>query len=220
VGGVISERDLGGRSGAHIRKGRMVEDLMTPRTVSVEANMALRQAADLMRRQQIGSLPVLDGGLLVGIVTATDVFDELGRSSTPSPFPGWIPRAIKRKSGRTDVPLVPAHIRMLGADLSNEERASIRQSLGIKLGKFANSIERVSVRVKDVNGPRGGIDQLCRIKVVLSDLPSVVFEALDASLDVAIGNALAGTERAVRRTLLRRRKKPIKAGARSRSRLT
>lgn len=36
--------------------------------------------------------------------------------------------------------------------------------------------ERISVRVKDVNGPRGG---LCRIKVVLSDLPSVVFEAQD-----------------------------------------
>ncbi len=141
-----------------------------------------------------------------------------GRNSTRSPFPGWIPRTLKRKSGRTDVPLVPAHIRMLGADLSKEQRASIRQKLGIKIGKFANSIERVSVRVKDVNGPRGGIDHVCRIKVVLSGLPSVLYEAQDASLDAAIGSALVGTERAVRRSLKRRRMKPIKVGARSRSR--
>lgn len=113
--------------------------------------------------------------------------------------------------------MVPAHIRMLGADLSKEQRASIRQKLGMKFGKFASSIERVSVRVKDVNGPRGGIDHVCRVKVVLSGLPSVVYEAQDEFPDVAIGSALAGTERAVRRSLKRRRMKPIKVGARSRT---
>ncbi len=152
---------------------------------------------------------------LGGMMNA-NTFDELGRNATRSSFPGWIPKAVKRKSGRTDVPLVPAHIRMLGVDLSKEQRASIRQTLSVKLGKFANSIERISVRVEDVNGPRGGIDHVCRIKVVLSGLPSVVYEARNESPDAAIGNALTGTERAVRRSLNRRRKQPIKAGARSR----
>jgi len=141
---------------------------------------------------------------------------QSGRSSPPSRFPGWIPKAAKRKSARRNVRLVPAHIRVLGANLSQDQRASIRQKLDRKLAKFADSIERVSVRVTDVNGPRGGIDQICRIKVVLSNLPSVLFEAQDATLDVAIGSALVGTERAVRRTLQRRRMKPIKVGTRSR----
>jgi hypothetical protein len=141
---------------------------------------------------------------------------QSGRSSPPSRFPGWIPKAAKRKSALRDVRLVPAHIRVLGANLSQDQRASIRQKLDRKLAKFADSIERVSVRVTDVNGPRGGIDQICRIKVVLSNLPSVLFEAQDATLDVAIGSALVGTERAVRRTLQRRRMKPIKVGTRSR----
>ncbi len=141
---------------------------------------------------------------------------QSGRSSRRSRFPGWVPKAEKRKSGRRDAQPVPAHIRVLGAELSKDQRASIRQKLDRKLAKFAGSIERVSVRVKDVNGPRGGVDQVCRIKVVLSNLPSVMFEAQDATLDVAIGNALVGTERAVRRTLQRRRMKPIKAGTRSR----
>lgn len=141
------------------------------------------------------------------------------RSRRSSRFPGWVPRAHKRKSGRKDVRLVPAHIRVFGVDLSKDQRAFIRQRLGRRLDKFSNSIERVSVRVKDVNGPRGGIDKVCRIKVVLSNLPSVVFEAQDATLDVAIGSALSGTERAVRRGLNRRRKKPIRVGTRPRARL-
>jgi CBS domain-containing protein len=211
--GVISERDLAGVLDPDIRKSLVAEDLMTPRVVSVKPKTTLLQAADLMRRRQIGSVPVLDDGVLVGIVTASDVLDELGRSSTRSVFPGWIPRGLKRKSSRLGVSVVPAHIRVLGTKLSKDERIDIRQQLGRRLGKFGPSIERVTVRVDDVNGPRGGIDQLCRIKVVLSGLPSVVFEAQDASLDIAIGKALAGTERAVRRTVQRRRMKPIKVGA-------
>ena len=83
----------------------------------------------------------------------------------------------------------------------------------MKLGKFASSIERVSVRIEDVNGPRGGVDQACRIKVVLSGLPSVIFESRDASLRNAVDAALAGAERTVRRALQRRRTKPLNRAA-------
>jgi ribosome-associated translation inhibitor RaiA len=84
----------------------------------------------------------------------------------------------------------------------------MRQKVSRALRKFAQSIERVTVRVKDVNGPRGGIDQLCRIKVVLSKLPSVLVETRHAVLDVAFRNVLARTERAVRKSVQRRRMKP------------
>lgn len=111
------------------------------------------------------------------------------------------------------------HIRVLGVNLTREQRMEIRRSLGKKLGKFARSIGRISVSVKDVNGPRGGSDQLVRIKVILSNLPNVVFERQDASLDAAIRGALDGVERTVRRSLQRRRMKPIKVGVRSITRL-
>jgi hypothetical protein len=52
-------------------------------------------------------------------------------------------------------------------------------------------------------------------QVVLSRLPSVVYEAQAASLDLAIDRALAGVERAVRRTLLRQRTRPSQAAARA-----
>jgi CBS domain-containing protein len=256
--GILSERDLGGRAGAKVRKRRRVQDLMTPHPVSVAPDTTLRQAVELMRKRLIGCLPVLDGDRLVGIVTATDVFDALGTAATDSmsraerqllrspsssrrlggqpvisrrsrttgktpherprgpnnktrvPLADRLPRALKREAGRTDAAQVPANIRVSGAELNQDQRAYIRQSLGMKLGKYANSIERVSVRLKDVNGPRGGIDQVCRIKVVLSGLSSVVFQSRAASLEDAINGALTGVERAVRRRVQRRRMKPIK----------
>jgi ribosome-associated translation inhibitor RaiA len=97
-----------------------------------------------------------------------------------------------------------------GVQLNQDDRAYIRQRLGLKLGKYADSIERVTVRVKDVNGPRGGIDQVCRIKIVLAGLPSVLFESRAVSVEAAINDALTGVERAVRRSVQRRRVKPIR----------
>jgi ribosome-associated translation inhibitor RaiA len=111
---------------------------------------------------------------------------------------------------------VPAHIRVLGAHLTSAEREDIRRKLGARLGKFADTIQRLTVRVRDVNGPRGGIDQACTIKVVLRDHPSVVFEARHKSANGAVAGALTGTERAVRRHVQRRRMKPVKKQARPR----
>jgi ribosome-associated translation inhibitor RaiA len=126
-----------------------------------------------------------------------------------APFPGWLPKTSKRRSGR-QAPQIPAHIRAAPRDLQAEDRAYIRRKLAIRLGKFASSIERASVRMRDVNGPRGGVDQVCRIKVVLSGLPSVVFESRAISLRAAADRALAGMERAVRRAVQRRRMKPLR----------
>lgn len=261
--GVLSERDLGGRTGAALRRGRTVQELMTPNVVTAEPDLTLRRAADLMRSRLIGSLPVVEGDELVGIVTATDVFDALGgeemgplswaerqllraptssrklggrtvarsrkpdetaprrrrppRSPAPEPFAARVPRPVKRTAGRTTASQVPANIRVAGTTLDTDERAAIRQQLGAKLGKFATSIERVTVRVRDVNGPRGGIDTTCRIKVVLSGLPSVIVEEQAASVEQAFGGALAKTVRAVRRALDRKRARPLKSAAKRRT---
>lgn len=82
VVGVISDRDLGGRSGASVRRGRTVSDLMAHDVVSAGPETTLRQAANLMRGRTIGCLPVLENGRLVGIVTITDILVQLGRGST------------------------------------------------------------------------------------------------------------------------------------------
>src|SRR5262245_21033144 len=121
-----------------------------------------------------------------------------------------VPKTDKKKPRSSGAPRIAAYIRALEGDFGPDDRAYIRHKLGRRLGKFARSIERVSVRTEDVNGPRGGVDRVCRIKVVLRGLPSVVFEKRHVSLNAAAELALDGAERAVRRALRRRRMKPLK----------
>lgn len=130
--------------------------------------------------------------------------------STRAPLPVSQPKARKGASGRADGSNIGVHIRALGVDVLTDERATIRRKLGVKLGKFASSVERVSIRIEDTNGPRGGADQVCRIKVVLSGLPSVIVEQRAVKRLAAIDGAITRAERTVRRSLQRRRMKPIK----------
>ena len=100
------------------------------------------------------------------------------------------------------------HVRVIGVD-EEVEHADIRQKLARTLGKYRQSIERVSVRLTDVNGPRGGADQRCRIKVVLSGLPSVVIERRHSEVQGAVNTAVHAATEAVRRMVGRRRMKPL-----------
>jgi hypothetical protein len=79
----------------------------------------------------------------------------------------------------------------------------------MKLAKFASSIERVTVRLSDANGPKGGRDQICQIKVVLSGLPSIVVQERDAAIQSATDRAINTAALAVRRSVQRRRLKAL-----------
>jgi hypothetical protein len=120
-----------------------------------------------------------------------------------------MPRAAKQVRGRTHAIQPPGHIRVIGATLSSKERDDIARKLGMRLGKFASSIERVTVRLSDVNGPKGGVDHKCLIKVVLSGLPSVVVERRDSALERAVNAAIGAAAQAVKRSVQRRRLKPL-----------
>ncbi|HET7371179.1 MAG TPA: HPF/RaiA family ribosome-associated protein [Gammaproteobacteria bacterium] len=93
----------------------------------------------------------------------------------------------------------------MGAPISQHDRDYIRRKLARKLHKFDEMVERASVRIEDINGPRGGVDKRCRIKVVLSGFPSVVVEERHYSPQAAIDGALDRAERTVWRHVRRRR---------------
>lgn len=129
-----------------------------------------------------------------------------------------LPREEKRQAGRTETSQTPLNVRTSGLALAPEERGYFRVRLGKKLGKFSPHIERVTVRFEDVNGPKGGVDTACRIKVVLSGMPSVVVEEQASDVKAAFRAALSGTVRTVRRTVDRSRTKPLKSSRRVRAR--
>lgn len=113
-------------------------------------------------------------------------------------FAAHQPRAQKKEAGSTDVQQTPLNVRTSGVNVSDDTRQRARTRLGAKLGSQAHRIERLTVRFEDQNGPRGGIDTVCRIKVVLSGLASVVFASTAASAEEALDLAVTGVERAVR----------------------
>jgi acetoin utilization protein AcuB len=102
VVGILSERDLGGRQGVSVRRGRTVGELMTPHVRFADPDTPVRDAANSLRGHAIGCLPVLKGRRLVGIVTTADLLELLGRGAvrpTPAGQRWNITRAAPRWKG-------------------------------------------------------------------------------------------------------------------------
>jgi len=92
-------------------------------------------------------------------------------------------------------------IRARNVELTPVLRAHVERRLGFALGRFASRINRVVVRMTDVNGPHGGNDKRCRIGVNLLRLKSVVVDDLDRNPFAAIDRAADRAGRCVARHL-------------------
>ncbi len=64
-------------------------------------------------------------------------------------------------------------------------------------------IQKIIMRLSDINGPRGGTDKRCHIQVVLAGLPDVVIEDTEADMYVAINRAVARAGRTLVRKIQR-----------------
>lgn len=75
VTGIVTERDIlidvvaTGKNAVDVK----VEDIMTKELITISPEKSLEDAADLMTKNKIKKLPVIEGGKLVGIITATDL---------------------------------------------------------------------------------------------------------------------------------------------------
>ena len=94
-------------------------------------------------------------------------------------------------------------IRRRRLEVSASLRAHIERRLRSALGGFARHVGRVRVYLRDVNGPRGGVDKSCRIEVHLPGRRAVRAAVVDADAYAAIAAAAhrvaQGVARAVER---------------------
>jgi len=84
--------------------------------------------------------------------------------------------------------------------LTDALRSHAEHRLRLALTCCDDHIQRIVIRLSDINGPRGGVDKHCHIQVVLAGLPDVIIEDTEADMYVAINRA---ADRAGR-TLVRR----------------
>jgi ribosome-associated translation inhibitor RaiA len=96
--------------------------------------------------------------------------------------------------------------------------AYAQRRLSFALRRFADRIQRVTVRVVDVNGPKGGVDSRCLVEADLAGGASVRAEATTAWPFASITRAAARLSRAIERRLVRGREAPRRAARRFRSR--
>ncbi|UJR85508.1 hypothetical protein [Sandaracinus amylolyticus] len=108
-----------------------------------------------------------------------------------------------RRRGRTEVSATPIAIRS-SVPLTPAFETTIRERLARAVGHMATLIERGTVRFEDVNGPRGGVDVECRVRLVMSGLPSVVASARGATAPKAFAAVLPKVKTSAQRTVDKR----------------
>jgi acetoin utilization protein AcuB len=86
VVGMVTDRDvreaypssirlLRGKDIDDFADSHIVEEVMTFNVVTVNPETSLREAAQRVRKQRFGALPVVEHGKLVGIITRSDLLD-------------------------------------------------------------------------------------------------------------------------------------------------
>lgn len=96
-------------------------------------------------------------------------------------------------------------------------RESIRAALFSTFARFASRIEQVSVLVIDENGPRGGVDKVCRVTVRMLGHGTVVTTARREKLMAAVGEAAQRARRIVVTKLKRPHSLRLRRRAKDRS---
>jgi putative sigma-54 modulation protein len=72
------------------------------------------------------------------------------------------------------------------------------------LTRFEDHIQRISMWLSDINGPKGGRDKHCRLQIVLAGNADVVTEDTQVDLHVAINRAVERAGRTMARKLERK----------------
>jgi ribosome-associated translation inhibitor RaiA len=80
------------------------------------------------------------------------------------------------------------------------------------LGRFAERIERVTVRLNDANGHRGGVDKVCSVELLWDRGDPLIAEAIDADPYVAVDLTASKLKRAVLRSSRLRWERPRRSG--------
>jgi ribosome-associated translation inhibitor RaiA len=97
-------------------------------------------------------------------------------------------------------------MRGVNYELNDALKVHIERRLGFALGRFADRIQRLMVRLSDINGPRGGVDKRCQIAVALVPRGVVMIEGAGDDPFALIADAAKRAQRSVGRTLQRRRR--------------
>lgn len=100
-------------------------------------------------------------------------------------------------------------VRGKGIEIMHSVRARAERSLQFALGRYGERIELVTVRLVDVNGPRGGADKRCLLDVKLYPTGRLLIEEVADDAGTALDRAADRAQQAVGRQLQRTRRRNL-----------
>ena len=96
-------------------------------------------------------------------------------------------------------------IRSLSEKLPETIRESIDRQFQFALSRFESRIDTIQLTMRDNNGPRGGMDQECRVLVHLNDGTDITVCDVQTSLMVAVAKVVDRVAYAVMRRIEKKR---------------
>ncbi len=96
-------------------------------------------------------------------------------------------------------------LRTQGIEMTETLRQHTERCLNYGLDWAQEDVDRVIVTLSDINGPRGGNDKRCHLRIPLVRMREVVIEELASDMPVAIARAIDRSAQSLERRLSRQR---------------
>jgi len=94
----------------------------------------------------------------------------------------------------------------LNVELNNENKLRIRQKAKRMFNKIRDNIQKITVTVDDINGPKGGKDKVCKIIIHASGMPDIVVTDNQNSVSNAVNTAFTRARVTLLKKLKRKQK--------------
>ncbi len=83
----------------------------------------------------------------------------------------------------------------------------VKRRLNFSFANKNEQINKIMMRLSDINGPRGGTDKRCHLQIILNGIPDVVVEDTQTDMYSAIDRACERASRTVTRKIGRQKKR-------------
>jgi putative sigma-54 modulation protein len=99
----------------------------------------------------------------------------------------------------------------------NKISCQIARRVRLALSRFSTAIRIITVRITDINGPKGGVDMRCVVAVKLAKAGEVIVQGQGKNTFSALNYCLPRVSRTITRSLERRRDSAIRLNRRKKS---
>ena len=102
---------------------------------------------------------------------------------------------------RTEKQVMKVELTADGLKVTPDLSERVGRRIHFALGRFAGRIKNVSVRLADVNGPRGGVDKACTVRIQAGLRRALIIREQQSDIHTAVAIAAERAGRSITRQL-------------------